>query len=82
MDHIRKIWQLEEEEGYWSERGQLAADATWIAAAHEEYVTVHKLFMPQAGSTANKLISIPLQRRCHAIVGSIGTGMVLVRDWQ
>jgi len=45
MDHIRNIWQLEEEEGYWSERGQLAADAAWIAAAHSEYVVVHNSFM-------------------------------------
>ncbi|KAF8967087.1 hypothetical protein BDZ97DRAFT_1656788, partial [Flammula alnicola] len=36
INHIRKIWQLEDEEGYWSERGQLAADATWVAAAHSE----------------------------------------------
>jgi len=33
---IRKIWEIEEEEGYWSERGQLAADATWVAASHSE----------------------------------------------
>jgi hypothetical protein len=32
----RKIWQLGEEEGYWSERGRLAADASWIASAHSE----------------------------------------------
>jgi hypothetical protein len=36
MDNIRKIWEIEDEEGYWSERGQLAADATWIAASHSE----------------------------------------------
>ena len=36
MECVRKIWQLEEEEGYWSERGQLAADAAWVAAAHSE----------------------------------------------
>ncbi|KAI0647981.1 hypothetical protein C8Q79DRAFT_905278 [Trametes meyenii] len=28
------IWRLGEEEGYWSERGQLAADVTHVAAAH------------------------------------------------
>lgn len=33
---IRKIWQLEDEEGYWSERGRLAADATWVAASHSD----------------------------------------------
>ena len=36
IQHIRKIWEIEEEEGYWSERGQLAADAAWIAASHSE----------------------------------------------
>lgn len=34
--HARKIWKLGEEEGYWSERGRLAADAAWVAAAHSE----------------------------------------------
>ncbi|KAJ7465322.1 hypothetical protein FB451DRAFT_1352778 [Mycena latifolia] len=33
---INKIWKLEDEEGYWSERGRLAADGTWIAAAHSD----------------------------------------------
>ena len=33
---IRKIWRLEDEEGYWSERGQLAADAALVAASHSE----------------------------------------------
>lgn len=32
----RKIWQAGEEEGYWSERGQLAADAARVAASHSE----------------------------------------------
>ncbi|KAJ7070024.1 hypothetical protein C8F01DRAFT_976975, partial [Mycena amicta] len=36
VDTINKIWQLEDEEGYWSERGRLAADAAWIAAAHSD----------------------------------------------
>jgi len=36
--HARRIWQLGEEEGYWSERGRLAADAAWVAAAHSESV--------------------------------------------
>ncbi|KAJ7043859.1 hypothetical protein C8F04DRAFT_1070678 [Mycena alexandri] len=33
---INTIWKLEDEEGYWSERGQLAADAAWISAAHSD----------------------------------------------
>lgn len=33
---VRDMWRLGEEEGYWSERGQLAADAAWVAAAHAE----------------------------------------------
>jgi hypothetical protein len=36
IQHIRKIWEIEEEEGYWSERGQLAADAAYIAASHSD----------------------------------------------
>ena len=32
----REIWSLGEVEGYWSERGQLAADAAFVAAAHSE----------------------------------------------
>lgn len=32
----QEIWNLEDEEGYWSERGQLAADAVWVAASHSE----------------------------------------------
>jgi hypothetical protein len=35
---VRQIWDLGEEEGYWSERGPLAGDAAWVAAAHQEYV--------------------------------------------
>ncbi|OBZ71328.1 SET domain-containing protein 5 [Grifola frondosa] len=30
------IWTIGEEEGYWSERGRLAADAAWVAAAHSD----------------------------------------------
>jgi len=33
LELVRKIWDTGEEEGYWSERGRLAADATWISAA-------------------------------------------------
>ncbi|KAJ6620764.1 hypothetical protein B0H10DRAFT_1791437 [Mycena sp. CBHHK59/15] len=33
---INKIWKLEDEEGYWSERGRLAADAAWIAVSHSD----------------------------------------------
>jgi hypothetical protein len=36
LNHVRKIWRLGEEEGYWSERGRLAADAAWVAAGHSE----------------------------------------------
>ncbi|KAJ7729703.1 hypothetical protein DFH07DRAFT_849913 [Mycena maculata] len=37
---INKIWKLEDEEGYWSERGRLAADGAWIAAAHSDVSAV------------------------------------------
>jgi hypothetical protein len=33
---VKKIWKLGSEEGYWSERGRLAADAVWVAASHSE----------------------------------------------
>ena len=36
IDTAREIWLTGEEEGYWSERGQLAADASLVAAAHSE----------------------------------------------
>ncbi|KAF9267574.1 SET domain-containing protein [Marasmius fiardii PR-910] len=34
IDIVKRIWVLGDEEGYYSERGQLAADAAWVAAAH------------------------------------------------
>ncbi|KAG6831959.1 hypothetical protein H0H92_006560 [Tricholoma furcatifolium] len=36
IELVKMIWSIEQEEGYWSERGQLAADAAWVAAAHSE----------------------------------------------
>ena len=36
VDIAREIWSLGEEEGYYSERGQLAADVVHVAAAHSE----------------------------------------------
>ncbi|KAJ7134348.1 hypothetical protein C8R44DRAFT_770273 [Mycena epipterygia] len=33
---INRMWSLEDEEGYWSERGRLAADGAWIAASHSD----------------------------------------------
>ncbi|KDR82640.1 hypothetical protein GALMADRAFT_238083 [Galerina marginata CBS 339.88] len=36
IEIIRTIWRVEDEEGYWSERGSLAADAAWIAASHSD----------------------------------------------
>ncbi|KAF9534517.1 hypothetical protein CPB83DRAFT_873273 [Crepidotus variabilis] len=36
IEMIRKIWNIEDQEGYLSERGSLAADAVWIAAAHSD----------------------------------------------
>ncbi len=33
---VREIWALGNQEGYWSERGQLAADAVQVASAHSE----------------------------------------------
>lgn len=39
IEIVRRIWDVEELEGYWSERGRLAADAAWVAAAHSECVS-------------------------------------------
>ncbi|KAK2459653.1 hypothetical protein APHAL10511_008298 [Amanita phalloides] len=36
----REIWRVGEEEGYWSERGRLAGDMAWVAAAHSDYDAV------------------------------------------
>jgi len=36
IQFVRKIWDVGEEEGYWSERGRLAADAVWVAAGHSD----------------------------------------------
>lgn len=36
VESARRIWQLGDKEGYWSERGQLAADVAWVAASHSE----------------------------------------------
>ncbi|KAJ3545335.1 hypothetical protein NM688_g5636 [Phlebia brevispora] len=36
IDIAREIWVTGEKEGYWSERGQLAADAALVAAAHSD----------------------------------------------
>lgn len=36
IEIANQIWEIGEEEGYWSERGRLAADATWVAASHSE----------------------------------------------
>lgn len=36
LDVARRIWAVGGEEGYLSERGQLAADAALVAAAHSE----------------------------------------------
>lgn len=30
VEIIRNIWDTGNEEGYWSERGRLAADAVWV----------------------------------------------------
>ena len=36
VSEANRIWDLGEKEGYWSERGRLAADAAWVSAAHSE----------------------------------------------
>jgi hypothetical protein len=33
---VNHIWKLGDQEGYWSERGRLAADAVWVAAGGAE----------------------------------------------
>ncbi|KAJ4481874.1 hypothetical protein J3R30DRAFT_3287137 [Lentinula aciculospora] len=39
IEIAQRIWELGNEEGYLSERGRLAADAAWIAAAHSHAVS-------------------------------------------
>lgn len=36
IEIVKRIWEVGSEEGYLSERGRLAADAAWVAAAHSE----------------------------------------------
>ncbi|THV04461.1 SET domain-containing protein [Dendrothele bispora CBS 962.96] len=36
VETVQDIWDLGNEEGYWSERGQLASDAAYVAAAHSD----------------------------------------------
>ena len=36
IELVKRIWDLGTEEGYWSGRGVLAADATWVAASYGE----------------------------------------------
>lgn len=45
VEVVRKIWDIGEEEGYWSERGRLAADAVWVAAAHSESVPIYMTYL-------------------------------------
>lgn len=33
---VNEIWSLGTQEGYWSERGRLAADAAFVAASHSK----------------------------------------------
>lgn len=40
VETAHEIWKLGGEEGYWSERGRLGADAVWVAAAHADYEAV------------------------------------------
>ena len=36
IETAKEIWKVGDEIGYWSERGQLAADAALVSAAHGE----------------------------------------------
>jgi hypothetical protein len=38
IELVQTILILGEDEGYWSERGKIAADAVFVAAAHMEYL--------------------------------------------
>ncbi|KAF5382537.1 hypothetical protein D9615_002829 [Tricholomella constricta] len=42
IEAVRTIWAVEDEEGYWSERGRLAADAAYVAAAHSDATATRK----------------------------------------
>ncbi|KAF8237124.1 hypothetical protein L208DRAFT_1431725 [Tricholoma matsutake] len=42
IELVKKIWDLGSEEGYWSERGRLAADAAWVAASYSDAAGVRE----------------------------------------
>jgi len=44
IDLINEIWWVGSLEGYWSQRGRLAADAVMVALAHSEWVFCLFLF--------------------------------------
>ena len=44
IDLINEIWWVGSLEGYWSQRGRLAADAAMVALAHSEWVFCLCLF--------------------------------------
>lgn len=68
---VRKIWRLEDEEGYWSERGSLAADATLVAASHSECVF----------SAKSSLMVLTYGTQCvgHTAMGRAGGRVVRLR---
>lgn len=64
---VRKIWDVGEEEGYWSERGRLAADAVWISAGHSESVRLSFVLIFRIVTDSVFVISVqwlPSNGRC------------------
>ncbi|TFK19996.1 SET domain-containing protein [Coprinopsis marcescibilis] len=71
IEHVRSIWKLGDEEGYWSERGRLAGDAVFVAAGHSECVcfAAGHLGRSWRKRSLSNLTDIPLQCRCSSRVG-------------
>ncbi|KAK7464709.1 hypothetical protein VKT23_005915 [Stygiomarasmius scandens] len=80
IDTVQRIWDLGNEEGYWSERGQLASDAAFVAAAHSDLTATEEWarlavewFGIELGSDseqAQRMKSLAAHPMGHAVWGS------------
>ncbi|KAK1236263.1 hypothetical protein PQX77_000497 [Marasmius sp. AFHP31] len=87
IDVVKKIWSLGDEEGYFSERGQLAADAAWVAAAHSDAMATREWaklaiewYSYELGSDSEltehmkTIVENPQLHRSWAVRGSLSVG--------
>lgn len=63
VEIARKIWSIGSEEGYVSERGQLAADVVHICLAHSEYVILWRVLGATSEADVFQLLSVYELRR-------------------